>query len=134
MRSTILCLALLLVYTPLVSVARQGLTETLGLLLLLLGMLLLVRESQGTVVRKSIALAAGFVFGLADLLFGELDLPVGEIRDVVDEPPNQLEERGLREWARVGRIASDASVGRGCARGRRGSRRPSNASGPVGSC
>jgi hypothetical protein len=61
----LLSIALLLVYAPLVTVARAALSETLAMLFLLLGFLFLARGSADTRGRVGVALAAGLFFGLA---------------------------------------------------------------------
>ena len=52
----------------------------------------------------------GLVLGLADLLFGELDLAVQEIGRIVDEPPEQLEQGRLRQRSSVRRIGGSVAV------------------------
>ncbi len=60
----LLDVALLVAYAPLVSRACGALTDTLGLLFLLLGLLLLTREGKSPAGRGWAALAAGLSFGL----------------------------------------------------------------------
>jgi len=64
-QAALLCVALLLVYDPLVFLARFAMAETLAMLLLLVGFLLLIREGNQTAFRGWVALVAGILFGLA---------------------------------------------------------------------